>query len=1011
MKRFTKALSMLLMILMVVSLLPLSSIAEDIQTMHTVVFKLNYNGAHKIPSQKVADGECAVQPEDVTREGWIFKYWYVKTGDGIQKFDLTQPITEDVTLYARWDEDLTHWGPIWSRNILGATADNNSNDQPDADEIPGEITRGQWIKMLVAQYGYPYDVTGALETFADVENSAYRSAIETAVVNGILNPAPQENFDPDRIATREFAAETAVKSMGYSPEGTIECDDVEEIEDPAAANQAIASGLLTLENNKFYPKRALRKAEAENILAAAEKEFNTVDADTNTLPGFVFLDGVVHKDEDAAWETDGEEMIVPAGEDIPAVGQIITFGTKKAIRVESVKTDGGETRITYSTPTLPEFLDRIDTAGEAVMDFSNFVPAEGVTVTYNSASQVQPLGFMDDWFDVPSNEIDVNGEVELSGEIDLGDNWEIGYALTVSIPTVAYKFDIDFDFNPFSKEPLANVKNAYIKFQEDIDVHVDFGRGIDTGDDEFDDSVFDDIIDKEIPIGSIPLVGVDGLCVEVEVDLIFTASGKVVVDYNVHGTVGCQVLNNKLKNISALSSSLSVGLEAEFSAGPKIGLEAEVFGKDILEFSIEAGANAGGSVHLRYFDPDPICDMVCMDATAYAYAHINALEECLIDDWLDIGMKFTIWDDDNSPFKISGHWEDMIKVPECTYNEKGTIKGTVANADDRTQYISNAKINILKHETFDEETTVYSNGNGEYTATVPANSYLVKISADGYIPFESLETVAPNDTVYLETYLMVEGDEDSGETSTIGGQIANSVTGIGIPGVKLTIRKGWNKTSGDTVATASTNSAGTYSATLPLGNFTILMECDGYVTGHFNVAVTKNGNNNCHAVMTPDGSDSVALGDMRIILTWGTTPYDLDSHLWGPTVDGESMYHIYYNSMSYINNGNKQAYLDVDDRVSYGPETTTIYDMTPNGVYSFYVHDYTNRSSTASNALANSGAKVQVYMGNALIATYNIPTSRVGTVWHVFDFDATTGKISGVNTFTSTEDPGIVGKP
>lgn len=126
MKRFTKALSMLLAIVMVVGLLPLSIIAEDIQTTHTVQFKLNYNGAHKIPSQKVADGECAVQPEDVTREGWIFEYWYVKTGDGIQKFDLAQPITEDVTLYARWDEDITYWGAIWNRNITGSIASSSN---------------------------------------------------------------------------------------------------------------------------------------------------------------------------------------------------------------------------------------------------------------------------------------------------------------------------------------------------------------------------------------------------------------------------------------------------------------------------------------------------------------------------------------------------------------------------------------------------------------------------------------------------------------------------------------------------------------------------------------------------------------------------------------------------------------------------------------------------------------------------------------------------------------------
>ena len=120
MKRFTKMLCMLLALVMLVGTLPLSILADGAQTAHTVKFNLNYNGAHQIPAQTVEHGQCATQPGNVTREGWIFQYWYVKTGDGIQKFDLTQPVTEDMTLYARWDEDINYWGPIWGRNLQAA---------------------------------------------------------------------------------------------------------------------------------------------------------------------------------------------------------------------------------------------------------------------------------------------------------------------------------------------------------------------------------------------------------------------------------------------------------------------------------------------------------------------------------------------------------------------------------------------------------------------------------------------------------------------------------------------------------------------------------------------------------------------------------------------------------------------------------------------------------------------------------------------------------------------------
>jgi uncharacterized protein YfaP (DUF2135 family) len=77
------------------------------------------------------------------------------------------------------------------------------------------------------------------------------------------------------------------------------------------------------------------------------------------------------------------------------------------------------------------------------------------------------------------------------------------------------------------------------------------------------------------------------------------------------------------------------------------------------------------------------------------------------------------------------------------------------------------------------------------------------------------------------------------------------------------------------------------------------------------------------------------------VLYWGELPSDLDSHLVGPDVSGEK-FHIYYSNMSYYSNDVKMADLDLDDVSSYGPETTTIYSPT-DGMYAFYVHNYTDR--------------------------------------------------------------------
>ena len=360
--------------------------------------------------------------------------------------------------------------------------------------------------------------------------------------------------------------------------------------------------------------------------------------------------------------------------------------------------------------------------------------------------------------------------------------------------------------------------------------------------------------------------------------------------------------------------------------------------------------------------------------------------------------------------------EEVTVTAVVTYEyevpvEPATIKGTIAYADNREKFIENAKVEIISVADPEQVVTVYSDANGAYSAVLPGGAYTVRISAEGFLPFTSLESVEDGQTIYLETYLLVEANPEDNESATIGGQITNSVTGVGIPEVQLTIYEGWNVTSGEPVATAQTDSTGNYTVELPLGNYTICMEREGFVPGHFNVAVPKGGNNSCHGVMTPNADSTMELGDMRIILTWGQYPSDLDSHLWGPTVDGEDMYHIYWRNESYDEDDEIMSFLDVDDISSYGPETTTVYDMTANGMYSFYVHDFTNRSSTSSTAMANSGAKVQVYMGEELIAQYHVPTSGVGSVWHVFDFDAVTGTIVSVNEFFNCSDSGSVGSP
>lgn len=98
--------------------------------------------------------------------------------------------------------------------------------------------------------------------------------------------------------------------------------------------------------------------------------------------------------------------------------------------------------------------------------------------------------------------------------------------------------------------------------------------------------------------------------------------------------------------------------------------------------------------------------------------------------------------------------------------------------------------------------------------------------------------------------------------------------------------------------------------------------------------------------------------------------------------------------------------LDRDDTDSFGPETTTI-DNQKDGVYRFYVHDYTNKDSASSNNLSLSCAEVRVLRGSNLVAVFTVPSNEEGTVWTVFEMEG--NKITPINNLSYQSSPDNVG--
>lgn len=187
----------------------------------------------------------------------------------------------------------------------------------------------------------------------------------------------------------------------------------------------------------------------------------------------------------------------------------------------------------------------------------------------------------------------------------------------------------------------------------------------------------------------------------------------------------------------------------------------------------------------------------------------------------------------------------------------------------------------------------------------------------GFITATQFDVVVSGfETNTLQTILQI--DETYQGTGEISGQISNALTGSGVGDVSLTLRSGINNVTGNIVATVLTGGNGQYSfSNIDAGNYTISCSKEEYISSSFSVICLGGQNSaNQNATITPVLDES----EVRIVLTWGETPRDLDSHLTGPMLGSSERFHVYYANRTYSHDGEIHAMLDRDDTSSYGPE-------------------------------------------------------------------------------------------
>lgn len=331
--------------------------------------------------------------------------------------------------------------------------------------------------------------------------------------------------------------------------------------------------------------------------------------------------------------------------------------------------------------------------------------------------------------------------------------------------------------------------------------------------------------------------------------------------------------------------------------------------------------------------------------------------------------------------------KEMLNAAYNTYNAVLSLDGIAVIQgyvyDENSNLTDGASVSLYEAGSDECLYKVKTDANGLYAIYVPAENrnYEVTFEKENCVDVKMYDVALDSQTLgeYQTAVYLIPAGDDSDIAVRVDDALNYNVDGSGMAVVadaKYEVRKGINNQSGEIVANGATDGNGNISIKLPVGMYTVQIAKDGYEQSYFSLTVRQK-NDMVQYHLSP----KLVAGEMRIVLTWNSSPQDLDSHLFTPYCMIEDHISFYHKT------DEKGNSLDVDVTDGYGPETVTITNIETSGLYKYYVADYTNccDGNHTSYEMSYSDACVHVYSQNGLVAEFHVPAGRPGVIWEVFE--------------------------
>ncbi|WP_411823692.1 Cna protein B-type domain protein [Leptospira sp. 'Mane'] len=287
--------------------------------------------------------------------------------------------------------------------------------------------------------------------------------------------------------------------------------------------------------------------------------------------------------------------------------------------------------------------------------------------------------------------------------------------------------------------------------------------------------------------------------------------------------------------------------------------------------------------------------------------------------------------------------------------------------------------------------TTFSNANQYTIFNINTGRWKVRFVASGYKTVEGIVDIQADTTTNFDIITFVPGTQTPG---AISGRALSALYNTGVCDLTARIRPGVNVKSGAyaidangvTISSVKTATDGSYAIpNVPPGNYTLEVTGSGKrgnCTSSVETYSTTFRTVVAAGTETPSNQNilvSPILGDteMRVVLSWGAKPQDLDSHLQYSTTDSGSM--IVWNRKAPLGAGNGE--LDYDITTGYGPETISL----KGSIWSQTVRYYSIYNWSGEANMGVSGATVRVFKGSiGEVRNYAISPNHSNRWWKLF---------------------------